>query len=251
MQALHGCAIVSEDAISDAQAQMGSPLTTGNLQVWVRTREFERPDGTSGLTANVVLNKTGDTALQTALELARSGKWPPPMGRSRFRRPPPVFTEKNYPIPYPATELRLLAAARIWGVYNYFHPYKYLYGEDSDAVLAQYLPRMAAAKNAREYQFAVAEMVTHAHDSHCFVYSSEINKAFGGVRPPVEVRWIENQPVVTRVASDETARLVHPGDVVTKIDGEPVKKRIKGLSALIAASTPQSLLATVMQVSTE
>jgi C-terminal processing protease CtpA/Prc len=241
-----GGAIVSEDAISDAQTPMGPTVTVGNLKVQVRTREFDHPDGTSGLTANVVLNKSGDAALQAAIDFARSGNWPKPIDRTRFARPPAVFTEKAYAAPYPTTELRLLAAARIWGVFNYFHPYKYLYGEDWDAVLAEFLPRMAAAKSAREYHLAVAEMVAHTHDTHCFVSSNEIRNARGLAPSPVEVRWIENQPVVTRVVSPELATSVHPGDVVTKINGDPVQKRIDQLSPSIAASTPQSLMARVM-----
>ncbi len=244
LQAAGECAIVSEDVITDAQTMMGSLMKTGNLQVWVRTREFDRPDGTYGLTANVVLNKNGDAALQAAIEFAQSRKWPPPQ-RDRFHRPPALFTEKVYAKPYPDTELRLLAAARIWGVFNYFHPYRYLYGEEWDAVLARFLPRMAAVRNTREYHLAVAEMVTHTHDSHCFVSSSELFNAWGRVAPPIEVRWIENQPVVTRVAGDETYD-IRPGDVVMKIDGEPVKKRIDELSSSIAASTPQALYRDVM-----
>jgi C-terminal processing protease CtpA/Prc len=242
------CAIVSEDAIDDTQAVMGFPLPVGGIRVQVRTRDFDHPDGTSGLAANVVLHKSGDDALQAAIELARSGNWLKRVDRTRLLRPSAVFTEKAYASPFPVTELRLLAAARIWGVFNYFHPYKYLYGEDWDAVLADFLPRMAAAKNAREYHLAVAGMVAHTHDTHCFVSSSDLNTARGFAPAPVEVRWIENQPVVTRVVNAELAAQVHPGDVVTKIDGDPVQKRIDQLSPSIAASTPQSLMSRVMSM---
>lgn len=95
-----GCAILSEDAISDAQTFMGSRAKTGNLDVRVRTTEFEHADGTNGLTANVVLNKTGDAALEAAIEFARSGNWPAPLGRTRLSRPPAVFTEKTDAKPY-------------------------------------------------------------------------------------------------------------------------------------------------------
>ena len=246
MQDSGRCAIVSEDAISDAQAQMGSDMPAGNLRVWVRTREFERPDGTSGLTANVVLNESGDAALRDAIEIARWGKWPKPMERARFQRPPAEYTEKKYRTPNPGAELRMMAAAQIWGVFNYFHPYKYLYGEDWDAVLAEFLPKMAAAKSAREYHLAVAEMVAHTHDTHCYVYSSDLSNALGRVPSPVEVRWIEGQPVVTRVLNEELAGSIHPGDVVTKINGAPVQRRIDEFSRYIAASTPQSLHQRVM-----
>jgi C-terminal processing protease CtpA/Prc len=241
-------AIVSEDEISDAQAEMGPRQRAGELRVQVRTTEFEHSDGTSELAANVVLNKTGDAAMEAAIEIARSGKWPAPK-REVFRRPPAVFTEKtDLKTVYPSTEMRLLAAARVWGVFNYFHPYKYLYGEDWEAVLGEFLPKMAAAKNEREYHLAVAEMVSHTHDSHCFVSSNTISNARGGMRVAVEVRWIENQPVVTRVVPPDLAKSLHPGDVVTKVYGEPVQKRIDELSRAIPASTPQSLMGNVMSM---
>ena len=241
-----GAVIVSEDDITDAQASMGFWSKAGSLKVWIRSREFEHADGTSGLVANVVLHKTGDAALQEAIQYARSGTSPAPAGRSRFQRPPANFAEKTSLQPYPPAEMRLLAAARIWGVFNYFHPYKYLYGEDWDAVLAEFLPKMAAAASAREYHLAVAEMVAHTHDTHCFVWSNELGNARGPVPSPIEVRWIEDQPIVTRVADPELAKSIHPGDAVTKIKGEPVQKRIDELSPSTAASTRQSLMARVM-----
>jgi C-terminal processing protease CtpA/Prc len=239
-------AIVSEEPLNE-QEPVTTNVPVGNLTVAVRTREIAYPDGTTGVLPNVVLNQTGDAALQAAIEIAKSGKWPAPPPRPKLTLPPAVFTEKQYTPQYPSTELRMLAAARIWGVFNYFHPYKYLYGEDWDAVLATYLPILAAAKDAREYQLAVAEMVTHTHDTHCFVNSAQLNTYLGS-RAPLEVRWIENQPVVTRVVDPELAKSIHPGDIVTKINGEPYQKRIDELSVHLAASTPQSLMNRVMQL---
>jgi C-terminal processing protease CtpA/Prc len=239
-------AIVSEEPLLD-QEPVTTNVPVGNLIVAVRTREIAYPDGTTGVQPNVVLNQTGDAALQAAIEIAKSGKWPAPPPRPKLTLPPAVFTEKQYTAQYPSTELRMLAAARIWGVFNYFHPYKYLYGEDWDAVLATYLPILAAAKDAREYQLAVAEMVTHTHDTHCFVSSAQLS-TYQGSRAPLEVRWIENQPVVTRVVDPELAKTIHSGDILIKIDGQPYRKRIDELSLVLTASTPQSLTNRVMQL---
>jgi C-terminal processing protease CtpA/Prc len=241
-----GACIIAEDTIDDSQTIMGPQLPVGHLKVWVRVQEYQHADGTGGLTANLVLHKSGDAALEDAIEIARSGHWPKPMERTRFPRIPAAFSEKSYANPYPGTQLRMLAAARVWGVFNYFHPYKYLYGEDWDAVLAEFLPKLAAARDARAYHLGVAEMVAHTHDTHCFVYSRDLSDARGAVPAPIEVRWIENQPVVTRVVDAALARDVHPGDVVTRINGEPASKRIEELSVTIAASTPQSLMGRVM-----
>jgi hypothetical protein len=161
-------AIVSEDRISDAQIDLTRSVTVlGTLQAMVRYGELWYPDGTTGLSANVVLNKTGVEALEAAKGFARSGNWPPPMARPKLDLPSARFQEKSYADPpYPAREYRMMPAARNWGVFHYFHPYLNLAGEDWDAVLAKFLPKMTQTANAREYHLAVAEMVSHIHDSH-------------------------------------------------------------------------------------
>ena len=239
-------AIVSEDAIDESQVDLSRPFAIlGQLRAGVRKAILSYPDGTTGISANVMLNKTGDEALKAALEIAKSGNWPPPAARSKLNLPPARFLEKTYgDQPYPAAEYRMLGAARIWGVFHYFHPYRHLYGEDWDSVLTEFLPKMAHAENAHDYHLAVAEMVAHVHDTHCFMNSSELMLFYGAAAPPVELRWIENQPVVTRVL-DQSAD-VRPGDILTKIDGEPYQRRSDDLSKHISASTTQSMMRQVM-----
>ena len=67
---------------------------------------------------------------------------------------------------------------------------------------------------------------------------------YGAAAPPIELRWIESQPVVTRVLDQSLD--VRPGDVVTKIDGESYQKRSGELSKHISASTTQSMMSRVM-----
>jgi C-terminal processing protease CtpA/Prc len=84
------------------------------------------------------------------------------------------------------------------------------------------------------------------HDTHCFVSGGELAQFYGVAAPPVELRWIENQPVVTRVFDQSLD--IHPGDILTHIDGEPYDKRSTELSKRISASTPQSLMSRVTNV---
>jgi len=244
-------AIVSEDPIDDRQADVSEDVPLiGNRKATVRTTELYYPDGTTGLTANRVLNVSGEPALQAAIEMARAGKWDKPSARPRAERGKSWVTDKAYDeTAYPELGYRLLAAVRIWGVYNNFHPYKYLTGEDWDAVLLESLPKMAHAANAREYHLAVAEMVARSHDTHCFVSSQELRKFYGVAPPPFEIRWIEDQPVVARLANEAEAKQagVAAGDVILRMEGQPVRNRIDELTRYVAASTPQSLMSRVMQ----
>src|SRR5262249_11218398 len=184
-------------------------------------------------------------ALKAAIEMAKSGRFPPPPQRTKLDLPQARFVEKPYADqPFPAAEYRMLAAARVWGVFQYFHPYRHLYGGEWDAVLKEFLPKMARAENAREYHLAVAEMVSHVHDSHCVMNSGELARFYGLAGPAVDIRWFEDQPVVARVLDPGIE--LRPGDVLTKIDGEPYRKRADDLAKHIAASTPQALMNRVM-----
>jgi C-terminal processing protease CtpA/Prc len=239
-------AILAEEAMDDRQVNLTRMLPLqGTLYVAVRTSVLAYRDGTTGVIANAVLHQTGDAALKAAIEMAKSGNFPPAPQRVRLDLPQARFVEKPYADqPYPGVEYRMLAAARVWGVFQYFHPYRHLYGEDWDAVLKEFLPKMARAENAREYHLAVAEMVSHVHDSHCGVSSSELLRFYGVAGAAVDIRWFEDQPVVARVL--DPAIELRPGDVLTKIDGEPYRKRADNLAKYIAASTPQALMNAVM-----
>jgi len=243
-------AIVSEEALSYAQVDLGQTVAVdARLRARVRTKELVYADGTTNVSVNAVLNKNGDDALTAAVEMARSGNWPAPLARPRFDYPPAIIFDDGYPNlpPYPTVGYRLLAAARIWGIMHFFHAYNYLYDEDWDAVFAEYLPKLAAARNAREYHLAVAQMTARIDDSHRAIYlSSELFDYWGGnTVASVEIRWIENQPVITRILNPALEGTVHLGDVVTKINGQPVQKRVDDLSRTIAASTPQALMDTI------
>jgi hypothetical protein len=242
-------AIVSEDALSDSQVAIGRTFDIdADLHARVRTNELIFPDGTAGLTANVVLRKTGAEALTAAMEMARSAAWPPAPPRAKYSYPPVIAPDDAYADlgAYPDLNHRLLAAARIWGVFNFFHAYKYLYDDDWNAVLAESLPRLAQARNAREYHLGVAQMVAHTRDSHNLVSSDELRDFAGAnTAPSVVVQWIENQPVITRILDPALKDTLQPGDTVTRINGRPVEQRIEELKPTISASTPQALMNTV------
>jgi C-terminal processing protease CtpA/Prc len=244
MQSSGWGAIVSEDEIDDSQMELGwaQPLL-GSLRAVVRIGEIIYPDQSLGLHVNVVLNQTGAEALNAALEIAKKGRWPAPQGHSKVGLPSAEYREKTYAGPsYPNAGLRILATARIWGVFHYFHPYRVLYDENWTDILTRFLPLVQRAETARAYHIAVAEMTTLTRDTHTTVNSPEVFSVYGSASPPVEVRWIENQPVVTRIFDRQTTATLAPGDVVSKIDGQPVQKRIDELRRIVAASTEQAAM---------
>ena len=59
---------------------------------------------------------------------------------------------------------RLVGLAKAWGVVKYFHPYLAYRDIDWDKALVEAIPRVNVAKNARDYQVAVNQMLAALND---------------------------------------------------------------------------------------
>ncbi len=141
---------------------------------------------------------------------------------------------------YPSTEYRILAAYKIWAAFRYFFAYRDLMDEDWDQVFATFLPKFIAAKDAREYNLVVAEMVAHTADSHSSVRSEELTEFFGKAPVGLRLRLVEKKPVITEIL-DDTAKAagVQIGDILSKVDGESIVDRFNRESPYVSSSTPQ------------
>jgi C-terminal processing protease CtpA/Prc len=246
LQAAGKAAIVCEGEASDASAVRAHRLDLGEgLDALVRLSELVYEDGSGDLHADVVVatDASGaDDALQAALDLVRQFKVSPrqarPLPAHAASRPDEPYTEMSVP----PREYRLLAAFRIWNVIHYFFPYKDLMDEDWDEVLREFIPKMHAAADAQAYALAVAEMMARIHDSHAIITSETLNTYFGVAGPPLQARWLEEAPVISRLLDVDAAREagVEIGDVVLAVDGEAASKRLERLAPYVRASTPQA-----------
>lgn len=153
-------------------------------------------------------------------------------------RPDRLYAENAYP----PIELRVLAAYKLWGAVHYFFAYKDLMDGDWDTIFGRSLPAFMAAKDAREYNLAVAETVRYLADSHAVVKSPEMDRYFGEVPVGLRLRLIDKKPVITEVL-DPVARKagIKPGDVLTKVDGEDIVSRVRREAGYLSASTQQNL----------
>ncbi|MDQ2775397.1 MAG: hypothetical protein M3Y57_10855 [Acidobacteriota bacterium] len=149
---------------------------------------------------------------------------------------------------YPSTEYRILAAYKLWGAIRNFFGYRDLMDDDWDQDFSEFLPRFIAAKDAREYNLAVAEAVTHLHDSNAEMASQEMDEYFGRAAPGLRLRLVEKKPLITEILDGAaTSAGVQVGDIVTRVDDEEIVARINREAALISASTQQALGASVMR----
>jgi C-terminal processing protease CtpA/Prc len=129
---------------------------------------------------------------------------------------------------YPDAGFRLLALYRYWNMIQYFFPYKYAIGEDWSKVLTEFVPRFAGAGNALEYRLALLELIGRVHDTHAnlWVRDSFLTAYKGKLYAPVQVKFVEEQPVVTAWYNDSLGRQsgLLPGDIILTVDGMPVRQ---------------------------
>jgi hypothetical protein len=244
LQAARRAHIIAESPIDDRYIARHAmtrhhqlPLIDGYV-AHVRTSEILHGDGTVGLVADRVVNGDG-LPLAIAAAQGRVPHAERPTAGPAYRI---KATESPYAAePYPAAALRVLAAFRFYGVFEWLYPYKDLIGRDVADLVREALPPLLSAKNAREYHLAVAAMVAQVGDSHATAGSQVLTDVWGTALPPVSLRPVEGRAVVVGVDEEAQRSGVSVGDVIDSVDGQPAADRLSYLSRYISASSKGAL----------
>ncbi|MBO2010623.1 S41 family peptidase [Hymenobacter negativus] len=160
----------------------------------------------------------------------------------------PLFLhEETYAQPVtPDAGLRLLALYRYWNMIEYFFPYRYAIGEDWQKVLPEFVPKFVEARSDEQYRLAALAIIARIHDTHANIFGNDkVLAAYRGVfYAPVQVRFVENQAVVTGYYNDAlgTATGLQKGDVVLQVDGLKVADMVKARQPLAPASNEPTQL---------
>lgn len=144
--------------------------------------------------------------------------------------------ETSYPqITFPDSGYQLLALFRWWNILQYWAPDRDIAGQDWGAVLAEFIPKLALAKDKNAYQLALFELISRANDTHANLWTAL------DFRPPVgecslspALRFINDKPVVFRTSLAETT--FHVGDILDGLDSVSVASLIKKWAPYYAAS---------------
>jgi C-terminal processing protease CtpA/Prc len=161
----------------------------------------------------------------------------------------PVFKNENTyaEMKYPDTGFRLLTLYRYWNIIQYYFPYKNLIEEDWKNVLEEYIPKFISAKNETDYTLVVLELIGRVHDTHANIWGGNqiLNSYLGLNYSPVELKFIENRPVVTAYYDESLGKEtgLEIGDIITMINHQPIEE-------IIAASlkyTPASNYSTQLR----
>jgi len=160
----------------------------------------------------------------------------------------PEFKNENpySNMPYPDDGFRLLSLYRYWNMINYFFPYKHLMDKDWNEKLKEYIPLFINTKNELEYEFAAIQLIGDIQDTHANLWggADKIDEWKGSNYPPIHVRFIENQLVVIDYYNQELKNEVglKIGDVITKINGNPIENIVKEKSKYYPASNKPTRL---------
>lgn len=147
---------------------------------------------------------------------------------------------------YPDDGFRLLTVYRYWNIIQYFFPYRDIIGEDWHSIMPEFIPKFLAAKDALSYKLAAREMIGRVNDTHAnlWMQDEDMRGYFGRLYPPFQIRFIENQAVVSNYYNKTLGEQsgVKIGDVVSAVNGVPVEDLVKKMKPLYPASNEPTKL---------
>ena len=123
-------------------------------------------------------------------------------------------------------QLNLESFDQVWETVNREHFDPTFGGLDWDARHTRYRPQIARARSLEDFNRITNRMLFELGLSHLLVATDKMLKVymptlFAAGNTGLEVRWMQNEAVVTRVASGSPAHAsgMRPGHVITRIDG--------------------------------
>ena len=131
-------------------------------------------------------------------------------------------------ITFPDSGYQLLALFRWWNILQYWDPNRDVEGQDWTAVLADFIPKLALAKNKSDYQYALLELIAKTNDQHASLNGSlmapvEPAPLGFGCTLPVALRFIGDKLVVYR---SDPASALQPGDILDTLDGMSIQSLV-------------------------
>ena len=233
--------VVSESDRSESIGALTNLVElTDSVVVAMRTAELVGVDGSVGLAIDTAVRRTDDdAALSTARRLVGTSPGlasTEPVATTMRAAVDSAYTSMSLP----SVEYRWLALFRLWNAIEYFFPYRDLTDEPWAVMLERYIPLFEANATAAEYERTVRELVAEIDDSHGFVRNaSGLSSRRSLSWPPLAFRAVRGEWMVSHVLDSSVD--VRVGDVVVRVDGEPIDSMLGRTARIVAASTPQSL----------
>jgi C-terminal processing protease CtpA/Prc len=142
----------------------------------------------------------------------------------------PIFkNEKVYlKMNYTDSGIKLLSVFRYWNMIEYFFPNRHLMDENWDTVLKEFIPKMTATKDEKEYTLTLVELIGKIQDTHANVWGNKVfDDFFGKTIAPIQVKFIENKLVVVNLREEYKEANIQVGDIIVSVNGVLVEDWIK------------------------
>lgn len=141
-------------------------------------------------------------------------------------------------------EERILGLAKIYSEAKFsFANWDNVPDLDLDAAFEEFIPKVEAAENLREYYHVLKSFIALLKDGHSYVgLPSEVSEGID--MPPLYVQPVEGKAVIVDFAETEEIEQagISRGLEITKVDGVPVRELLeKDIYPIVSASTPQRL----------
>jgi C-terminal processing protease CtpA/Prc len=132
----------------------------------------------------------------------------------------------------PDRATRLAAVISAWNYPQHFYPYFDVSGGGWSEALPAALRQAAEAPDAAGTLVALNRLLAVLEDGHAAASAAGWPEALlpRTAHPPLTVRWIDGRAVITAV--DDTVRRVAVGDIITTVDGEPMRDRVARADSL-------------------
>ena len=139
---------------------------------------------------------------------------------------------------------RLAGLSLFWSTAKYgFAHFDHVPNLDWDQAYLDYIPKVLAAKNTREYYDVLMRFAPLLHDGHTNVYPPDELKDAFYVRPPLRTELLNGHVLIWRVDSPSLGKLgLKVGDEIVAVNGDDVRHYAETYVAPYqSSSTPQDL----------
>ncbi|MGE8377040.1 MAG: S41 family peptidase [Sphingobacterium sp.] len=118
--------------------------------------------------------------------------------------------------------VRIANIIEIWNVFRLAYVYNPFNQSQQDKLLIETIERAFQDKNVDDYHTTVWNMLSKYADSHIFLSMNAYNGKFD-YTPPITVIPLKKKMFVKLVHDSALKNLIHPGDEIIAVDGEPIK----------------------------
>jgi C-terminal processing protease CtpA/Prc len=136
----------------------------------------------------------------------------------------------------PSRVVRLARVIVVWSTLRREYAHRMLADDDWDLTLARVAPASIDAKDSLGYATALRDLLSAANDSRVTLDDPTLDVRLGTAVLPFEVENLERQMVVTQLDSGAVTAGLRIGDVIERIDNDPIDRKLDAVERSFGAA---------------